>query len=225
MIIHPQKKETDFFKEIERVLAPYFVRAHFRSGHILWNEGETAGKMVTIIQGKVKIFRPLADGKQAPIYIFGPGDTFGFLPFIDGSPYPASAEILEDTQALVMTREKFHAAMRQNPDVAIFLLGHLGKRLRNAFDQIERLSTRGVLPRTAAALVSLSVRPGKNENSEIVSLPVSSREYAAFIGLTPESFSRGITRLVDAGILHRLGGNSFQILDPERLNRESQKES
>ena len=225
MIVHPQKKETDFLKEIERVLAPYFIQMNFRSGHILWNEGDSASKMISIIKGKVKIFRSLADGKQAPIYIFGPGDTFGFLPFIDGSPYPASAEILEDTQALVMTREKLHEAMRQDPDVAIFLLGHLGKRLRNAFDQIERLSTRGVLPRTAAALVSLSARPGKNENSEIISLPVSSREYAAFIGLTPESFSRGITRLVDTGILHRLGGNSFQILDLERLYRESQKES
>ncbi len=225
MVVHHQKKETDFFSEIERVLAPYFVGAHFISGHILWNEGETAGRMVTIIKGKVKIFRSLADGKQAPIYIFGPGDTFGFLPFIDGSPYPASAEVLEDVQARVMTREKLHAAMRQDPDVAIFLLGHLGRRLRNAFDQIERLSTRGVLPRTAAALVSLSVRPGEKENSEIISLPISSREYAAFIGLTPESFSRGITRLVDSGILHRLGCNSFQILDPQRLYGEFQKES
>ncbi len=44
------------------------------------------------------------------------------------------------------------------------------------------------------------------------------------LGLTPESFSRGITRLVDTGIIHRLGGNTFQILDPERLYMESRKE-
>lgn len=225
MISNFSKKETGFDSEIERVLEPYLIRMNFKSGQLLWNEGETAGKMVSIIKGKVKIFRPLADGKQAPIYLFGPGDTFGFLPFIDGSPYPASAEVIEDTQSLVMTREKLHSAMRQDPEVAIFLLEHLGKRLRSAFDQIERLSTRGILPRTAAALVSLSVQPGKNEPSEIISLPVSSREYAAFLGLTPESFSRGITRLVDIGILRRLGGNSFQIIDYERLNGESRKES
>jgi len=224
MIVLKQKK-TCFVSEIERVLAPWLIRMDFKSGQLLWDEGETAGRMVSIIKGKVKIFRVLADGKQAPIYIFGPGDTFGFLPFIDGSPYPASAEVIEDTQALVMTREKLHAAMRQDPDVAIFLLEHLGRRLRGAFDQIERLSTRGVLPRIAAALVSLSVQPGKNKNLQVITLPVSSREYAAFLGLTPESFSRGITRLVDMGILHRLGGNSFQILDTERLYGESQKES
>ncbi len=220
-----KKLQSDLAGEIENVLGPYFVKSQFKAGRLLWNEGESAGKMVSIIKGKVKIFRRLADGKQVPIYLFGPGDTFGFLPFIDGSPYPASAEVIEDTQALVMTREKLHAAMRQDPEVAVFLLEHLGKRLRSAFDQIERLSTRGALPRTAAALISLSVQPGKNKNSEIISLPVSSREYAAFLGLTPESFSRGITRLVDMGILHRLGGKSFQILDMERLYGESQKES
>ena len=83
--------------------------------------------------------------------------------------------------------------MRQDPDVAVFLLGHLAKRLRGAFDQIERLSTRGTLPRIASALFSLSVSPGSKESLKIISLPVSSREYAALMGLTPESFSRGIT--------------------------------
>jgi len=215
--------DDSFTREIERILAPYFVNMRFKSGHILWNEGETAGRMISIIKGKVKIFRPLADGKQAAIYIFGPGETFGFMPFIDGSSYPASAEVVEDIEALVMTREKLHAAMKQDPEVAIILLGNLAKRLRGAFDQIERLSTRGVIPRTAAALLSLSIRQGQNNHLEIISLPVSSREYASLAGLTPESFSRGITKLVDMGIIHRLKANSFQILDYERLLSESKK--
>lgn len=217
--------ETSLMREIERVLSPYFVEMRFKAGHILWNEGETAGKMISIITGKVKIFRPLVNGKQAAIYIFGAGDTFGFLPFIDGSPYPASAEVVDDIQAQVMTREKLHYAMKQDPEIAIFLLSHLAKRLRTAFDQIERLSTRGVIPRTASALISLSVRSDGGRNLEIVSLPVSSRDYAALAGLTPESFSRGITKLADMGIIHRLKGNSFQILDHERLLCESRKET
>ena len=111
--------------------------------------------------------------------------------------------------------------MKQKPDIAILLLKHLGMRLREAFNQIGRLSTRGVVPRTAAALISLSVRSKGGGNLEIISLPVSSREYAALAGLTPESFSRGITKLADMGIIHRLKANSFQILDHERLVSEA----
>jgi len=210
--------ETEpFTREIERILFPYFVKMRFKSGHILWNEGETAGQMISIISGKVKIFRPLADGKQVAIYILGPGDTFGFLPLIDGTSYPASAEVVDDIEVLVMTREKLNTVMKQNPEIAIVLLRHLGKRLRDAFDQIERLSTRGVLPRTAAALISLSAQSGGRDALDIITIPVSSREYAALAGLTPESFSRGITKLADMGIIHRLKANSFQILDHKRL--------
>ncbi len=225
MTSNTSAQREPFTCEIERILSPYFSKMHFKSGHMLWNEGETAGQMISIITGKVKIFRPLSGGKQAAIYIFGPGDTFGFLPFIDGSPYPASAEVVNDIEAMVMTREKLHAVMKKDPEVAIFLLGHLGKRLREAFDQIERLSTRGAIPRTAAALLSLSAQSGSTTSLEIISLPVSSREYATLAGLTPESFSRGITKLADMGIIHRLKPNSFQILDHERLLSESRKTS
>ncbi len=214
-------RKPGFGDEITHVLEPYFVKTRFNAGRILWREGESAGKMVSIVTGKVKIFRPLPDGKQAAIYIFGPGDMFGFLPFIDGSPYPASAETIEETLALVMTREKLRTVMKQHPDVAFLLLEHLGKRLRGAFDQIERLSTRGVLPKIAAALHSLSIDIGQRAPSVIISLPASSREYASLVGLTPESFSRGITRLADMGIIHRLQNNSYQILNPESLAQEA----
>ncbi|EIM63881.1 Crp/Fnr family transcriptional regulator [Desulfobacter postgatei] len=132
------------------VISVLFSPCHLASiplivGYVLWNEGKTAGRMISIISGKVKIFRPLADGKSAAIYIFGPGDTFSFMPLIHGSSYPASAEAVDDVKALVMTREKLHTVMKQKPEIAIFLLEHLCTRLREAFNQIERLSTKGIL--------------------------------------------------------------------------------
>ena len=217
--------EPDFTREIEEVLKPFFTHAYFKVHHFLWHEGDPGSKMISIIKGKVRIYRSLPDGKQASIFIFGPGETFGFLPLIDRSPYPASAEVIEDLEALVMTREKLYEVMRQYPDVAVFLLTQLAKRLRGAFDQIEMLSTRGVLPRVAAALISLTGLSDKKVQTEIITLPVSSREYAGLLGLTPESLSRGITKLSEMGIIHRIKGNTFQVLDYNRLLRESRPEN
>lgn len=216
--------DPDLTSEIEQVLRPFFTPARFKAQQFLWHEGDPGSKMISIIKGKVRIYRSLPDGKQASIFLFGPGETFGFLPIIDGSPYPASAEVIEDLEALVMTREKLNDVMRRHPDTAVFLLSHLAKKLRGAFDQIERLSTRGVLPRVAAALNSLTGLPDNDPQTDLITLPVSSREYAGLIGLTPESFSRGITRLAEMGIIHRIKGNTFQILDHKRLVKESGSE-
>ncbi len=213
--------ETDFTREIEEVLKPFFTHAYFKEHYFLWHEGDPGSRMISIIKGKVRIYRSLPDGKQASIFLFGPGETFGFLPLIDRSPYPASAEVIEELEALVMTREKLYEVMMRHPDVAMFLLTHLAKKLRGAFDQIERLSTKGVVPRVAAALLSLSALSNKNSKTELIKLPVSSREYAGLIGLTPESFSRGITRLVEMRIIHKIKGNIFQILDHSLLQKES----
>lgn len=217
--------ETDLTSEIEQVLKPFFSPARFRANQFLWHEGDPGSKMVSIVKGKVRIHRSLPDGKQVSIFLFGPGETFGFLPLIDRSPYPASAEVIEDLEALVMTREKLYEVMRKYPDVAVFLLTQLAKKLRGAFDQIEMLSTRGVLPRVAAALISLTSLSSKKVLTEIITLPVSSREYAGLLGLTPESLSRGITKLSEMGIINRIKGNTFQVLDHDRLLKESRSEN
>lgn len=216
--------DPDLTSEIEQVLRPFFTPARFKAQQFLWHEGDPGSKMISIVKGRVRIYRSLPDGKQASIFLFGPGETFGFLPLIDRSPYPASAEVVEDLEATVMTREKLYEVMRQYSDVAVFLLTQLAKRLRGAFDQIEMLSTRGILPRVAAALISLTNMSNRNMQMELITLPVSSRKYAGLLGLTPESFSRGITKLSELGIIHRIKGNTFQVLDHGRLIRESRPE-
>ncbi|MBK7770991.1 MAG: Crp/Fnr family transcriptional regulator [bacterium] len=110
-----------------------------------------------------------------------------------------------------------HEAIQRDPVLASLLLKQLSRRLRAAFDQIEALSVRGVIHKVALALASLMSSKQPHEGLEILNLPVSSAEFAKLYGLTPESFSRGVTQLVENGIVHRLRVNSFQVLKPQEL--------
>jgi len=74
-----------------------------------------------------------------------------------------------------------------------------------------------VLPRVAAALASL-LPEGQDASPLIaIELPVRAREFAAAIGVAPESLSRALTKLVEAGVLHRLGPRKLQVLDTAAL--------
>jgi CRP-like cAMP-binding protein len=170
----------------------------------------------------VKIYRLLPTGRAVTVFIFGPGDVFGFLPFLDGEPYPAYAQALEDTQAQVMSRDELLSAVRVDPLVAVGLIGLVGRRLRQAMQRIESLSSPGVLPRVASALVALLPDAGDPKPAGIIRLPVSGSEFAGAIGITPESLSRSVTKLVSARVLHRLGPGRFQVLDPEALRRAAE---
>ena len=198
-------------------LRPYLRRRRFGAGVVLWQEGAAAGLVVSLERGRVAIYRALANGKEVVLYVFGPREVFGFLPFLDGGPYPASARAVEPVEALVMTRAELLEALRRSPQLALPLFGFLGRRLRDAFGQIERLSVRSALPRVAAMLAALlppQVAPG---GLTVVTLPLPAGELARTAGLTPESLSRAVTELVARGVLRRLGPRRLQVLDPAAL--------
>jgi CRP-like cAMP-binding protein len=206
----------DLAQRARALLAPYLRRQTFRSGDLLWREGEDAGMFVALDSGRVKSYRVLPNGNAVTLYLFGPGDAFGFMPFLDGKSYPATAQALTDVEALVMPRSDLLAAFERDPDVALALVRLLATRLREAFDRIERSSAPEALPRVASALASLLPEEASG-GLAVIDLPVRAGELAAAIGVAPESFSRAVTKLVASGLLHRLGPRRLQVLDPDRL--------
>ncbi len=207
-------------KQARALLDPWFKERRFPAGTLLWRERETAGQLVAIESGRVKIYRTLPGGRTVTLYLFGPDDVFGFLPFLDGRVYPASAQALDDVTAKVMPRGDLLEAVRARPEVTLTLFSLLGRRLRDAFDRIESLSTPGVVPRVASALQALL--PGAATPPVLLDVPVSSAEFAAALGVSPETLSRAISKLVADGVLHRVGPRRLQVLDVAALGRAAQ---
>ena len=206
-------------REARALLEPFARRRTFAAGALLWREGDDSGMLIAIETGRVKIYRVLPAGSAVTIYLFGPGDVFGFMPFLDGRPYPASAQALDEVTALVVSRSDLRAAFERDPQVALALVKLLATRLREAFDRIERSSVPEVLPRVASALASLLPQGVRSGVLLVIELPVRQREFAAAIGVAAESFSRAVTKLVGDGVLHRLGPRKYQVLDPAALRR------
>jgi len=194
---------------------------HFNKGSHIWLEGDDAGMLVSLKRGQVKVYRLLPTGRTVTLYLLGPGDLFGFLPFLDGQPYPASAQAIEDVEAEVMGRDTLLQVLRSEPELAVALIGLLGRRLRASFDLILSLSMSGARARVAQALLNIVSPRDPATGHQVISLPVSAQEFAGAIGIVPETFSRALTSLVQDGILERAGSGCYRVLDLERLERAS----
>ncbi|RLB59982.1 MAG: hypothetical protein DRI34_00215 [Deltaproteobacteria bacterium] len=212
---------TGIIEDIEtiKVLEPYLLPRRYRAGQVLWTEGEVSGRLVLLDKGRVKAVRVLPDGSSVLLYVFSEGDVFGFLPFVDGGPYPATAIAVDDVEARVMSRSTLRRAVRQDPQVAMVLLEALGKRLRQAFSRLGNQANRSSVAHVAAAL-SLLLPEGDGEaHPTIIDVPSPIHEFAADVGVTPETFSRAVTRLVETGVLKRLARPKLQVLDARRLRQ------
>ena len=197
------------------LLQPYLQARSLESGQHLWRQGDTEGQLVLLRSGRVKVYRSVSSGKEVTLYVFEPGTLFGFTPFLSGTEYPASAVALGPCEVHVASKSRLLEAIADNPDIAMLLLRHLNMRLEEAFATIERLSTKGTVPKVAAALAGLLRE--ERDNSSVIELPTTSAEVAQSLGITPETFSRSISNLVKSGVLHRLGRNRFQVLDARKL--------
>jgi CRP/FNR family transcriptional regulator len=220
VVTHPQSPRSnldELANKTRQLLRPYLHIRQFKKGSLLWREGETLGLLVAIKTGRVKVYRLLPTGRAVTLFLFGPGDICGFLPFLDGAPYPAHAQAIEDVEAEVLPRSALSQALRAEPELAAPLIALLGHRLREAMDLIQRLSTPGARSRVAAAVLALI--PEAPGSEPVIRLPVTAQEFAGAIGITPETFSRALTHLERNRVLEREGGGRYRVLDLERLKQ------
>lgn len=195
-------------------------------GELIFQEGDRGQGFYIVAQGKIKVFKISFEGKEQILHIYGPGHTFGEVPVFQGKNFPASAMALEPSTILFLPRQAFVQQIEKSPALAMNMLADLSRRLREFTVQIENLSLKEVPARLAAYILTLvqertKLSQTKHMPAAKVSLPVSKVQLASLIGTTPETISRGLKKMAQAGFIKADGKNIF-ILDQDGLKKLSQ---
>jgi CRP/FNR family transcriptional regulator, dissimilatory nitrate respiration regulator len=188
-----------------------FVRRRVAKGAIVFLEGEDGDRFFVVAAGRLKAFRRVPPGRDVTVFTLGAGDFFGFLPLLDGGPYPASVSALAAAELLILFRADFLRFTRENPSFCLALLAHLGRRMRDCLDQVETLGRQGALARTAHALLSLASSDVAHGGPVEVTLPFSQVELAQLLHVTQENLSRALTRLRHEALVERTGPRRFRL--------------
>lgn len=183
-----------------------------RKGLIIFQAGAPARGFYAVAAGRVRIFRTAPSGKEHILHVFGPGEAFAEVAVFSGQTYPADAQAMEDTELLFFPKDRFRALLRDDPDLALAMLGLLSLRLRLFVRKIEDLSLREVPARLAAHLLLLRSQHGKSR----LKLDLPKGQLAAFLGTIPETLSRILRKMADDGLIG-LDGGAVIIHDAERL--------
>lgn len=193
-------------------------------GELLFSEGDPATSFFVVGEGKVKVFKLSPDGKEQILMIAKPGDTFAEAAIFNDGRYPADAEAIEDTELLVVNRDRFVALLGRNPNLAFSLIARLCQLLRKMASLVEGLALTDVTTRVAHYLVRQSERALAQQSSSgstpanivIVTLPEKKAVLAAQLGTIPETLSRSLAKLTREGIIE-VEGPKIRILDLKRL--------
>ena len=85
----------------------------YKKGQVIFHEGNRPFGLFCVFDGKVKISRLNAEGKEQIIRLAKPGDTLGYRSLIENAKYSASAVALDDTQACFVPASDFNKLVEE----------------------------------------------------------------------------------------------------------------
>src|SRR4028118_1306436 len=103
-----------------------------RRGEALFREGDSGDRLYVVTDGKVKLGRSSADGRENLLAILGPGQMFGELSLFDPGPRSATVTAVTDTTFFSLSHADLLLWLDGRPSVARGLLNQLAGRLRKA---------------------------------------------------------------------------------------------
>ncbi len=114
------------------------------AGTLLFRAGETGDAMYLIQSGRVRIAVNDDEGQQIVLAELAQGDFFGEMALIDGKQRSADAEVVEDAQLSVLSRENFLRFINTHPGVALEMLSAVFQRLRHTDRMLQQRVSRNV---------------------------------------------------------------------------------
>jgi len=190
-------------------------------GRTLFNEGDPGDRLYVVTEGKIKLGRTAADGRENLLAILGPGEMFGELSLFDPGPRTATATAVTDTTVLGLGHDELEPWLTGRPEVAAQLLGALAQRLRRTNEAMADLVFSDVPGRVAKALLDLARRFGvQSEDGLHVTHDLTQEELAQLVGASRETVNKALADFASRGFL-RLEARAVVILDIERLSRRA----
>jgi CRP/FNR family transcriptional regulator, cyclic AMP receptor protein len=181
-------------------------------GQMVFWQDEPGESMFVLLEGLVKLVTVSRDGDLIELYRHSAPAVFGELALLDGGPRTASAQAVERSTLLVVTRPELLRLLRSDDQVAESLLRVLGAMVRRTTRQVSDLAFLSLQGRVAAKLLDLA-EPGRDLTRRITQV-----ELATMVGGARQTVNQALRSLEARGYI-RSNGRMFEILDREQLRR------
>ncbi len=190
--------ELQLFKE-------HLTLKKVKKGRELFREGTSPRWVYIIKRGKVKLYQQTDSGSEQIVYIYIPGELFGYRPSLCQELHPASAKTLEDSAIYFMPVKSFLDILRKSPVLSNILLQNLSHEFTVLVNRIAAFGQKSALERIALSLLILRERYRRADEGREIEITLSRADLASFVGATNETIARLITKLKSEKIITTRG--------------------
>lgn len=179
--------QVDQMAPMDLVPKGTFIMTPNRGGEVLY----------LLKEGRVRIYKVSAEGKEFTTALLGPGNIFGEAGSLSTGTNGAYAEALEETLVCLLRKPDVEDLMRQHPQLALRVVEVLSTRLTQVQELLEQLAMGDVRSRLLYLLLRLAAEFGAEHDGPwvLVSADLTHQDLASMIGATRETVSATLATL------------------------------
>ena len=176
---------------------------HIPRHTIVLNAGDRTDNIYFVLSGELKVQISDEEGREVILSMLGPGELFGEMGVLDDHPRSATVLAVDASEVVVIGQADFKRCLTENPDVSLFIMRSLTKRLRLADRHIESLALLDVYGRVARLLLESAESV---DGRRVVTHKFTKQDIAKMIGASREMVSRVMRDLTAQGFIQELDG-------------------
>ena len=194
----------------------------FAVGEALFWEGDEAGQIFDVLEGVLRVYRIMPDGRRAIMGFIHPGDVLG-VSF--QNRYLFTAEAVTEVKVRRFGRGRFFAMINETPALRPQLFAILCDEMSAAQDQMLLLGRKTAVERVASFLDGWGLRVASCQGGATrLDLPMTRNDLAEYLGLTVETISRALATLRKQAVVAVGADHVISVIDPARLAAIGQAE-
>jgi CRP/FNR family transcriptional regulator len=194
----------------------------YPKGTLLCLEGQSARGVFVLCTGRAKLSTTSSEGRSIILRVAEPGEVLGLTAAVSNTPYEATVETLEPTQANFISQSDFLRFLEEYPEVGMKVAKQLTHNCKCAYDEIRSIGLSNSVPERIAKLLLTWAQhpldlPSRKKSQEIaMRVTLTQEEIAQFAGTSRETVSRVLGEFKRKGWL-RVKGATWVVLNKQAL--------
>ncbi len=181
-------------KIIDDFFAP-FTHLHYKKGEIILRSGDPPSGVLYLKKGLVRMSIVAKNGDYLVLHVFKAGAYFPMMWVINDTPNVHYYEALSEVEIMRAPREALRRFMNVHPEILEHFMSRLLTGMNGLLQRMEYLVFESAYHKTILLLLYYAKNFSDTEVKGRLTIPLTHKEIAAWIGTTRETVSLQIEEL------------------------------
>ncbi|MDD2634349.1 MAG: Crp/Fnr family transcriptional regulator [Bacteroidales bacterium] len=192
----------------------------YKKNELVFLENTKPAGLICLSDGKVKIFKEGAGGRDQIVRLSRPGGFIGYRALFAGQNYHASAVSIEASIACTIEKNALFSVMKNDPNLTFAILKSLATELGVSNMRTVSLTQKHIRGRLAESLLFLIETYGYFDDGFTIKALLSREDIASLSNMTTSNAIRTLSTFAQEGVIS-LEGRRIKIIDVAMLQKIS----